>query len=246
MIRWVTAFLDTPAAHHDRSVEYWAGLTGSAVSTPRGDTGEFATLLPPNGDAFIRVQRVDAPEASVHLDFHVANISHASALAVQLGARQISDHGYRIMQSPGGFTFCIVEWHGEATRPAPAGNPASLVDQVCLDIPPQLYDEECRFWEAFTSWKLGTAARAEFRFLNRPDGMPVRLLLQRLEDDKHSIVTAHIDVAAGSDVPDVVSQHLASGARFHHDGTWWTTLLDPAGRAYCITPRDPTTGLLAT
>ena len=57
----------------------------------------------------------------------------------------------------------------------------SLVDQVCIDIPPARYDEECAFWAEATGWELRAGSRPEFRFLVRPEAMPLRILLQRLD-----------------------------------------------------------------
>ncbi|MCB0992900.1 MAG: hypothetical protein KDB16_18125, partial [Acidimicrobiales bacterium] len=69
-IRWLTAFIDRPAATFDASVAFWAEITASSLSAPRGDNHKFATLLPQGGDAYLRVQR-SAESPRVHLDLHV-------------------------------------------------------------------------------------------------------------------------------------------------------------------------------
>ena len=54
-VRWLTAFLDRPAATIDAATAFWRTVTGSTLSTPRGEHRQFATLLPPDGDAYLRV-----------------------------------------------------------------------------------------------------------------------------------------------------------------------------------------------
>ena len=81
--------------------------------------------------------------------------------------------------------------------------------------------------------------------LVRPDGMPLRLLLQRLGDDPRTQVTAHLDLAVGDKRTETIAAHLALGASVVGHGARWTTLRDPAGLPYCLTDRDPATGLLA-
>lgn len=58
-----------------------------------------------------------------------------------------------------------------------AGGARSLVDHVCLDIPPDTFDAETRFWAELTGWERRAAARPEFMALVRPPDMPLRILL---------------------------------------------------------------------
>jgi hypothetical protein len=51
-------------------VVFWREVTGSALSPFRGVAAEFATLLPPDGDAYLRVQRVKDDPGGHHLDLH--------------------------------------------------------------------------------------------------------------------------------------------------------------------------------
>jgi hypothetical protein len=62
---WLTAFLDLPAASHDEAVAFWCAVTGSGLSPIRGATGEFATLLPGDGDRDAEVERLRALGATV-------------------------------------------------------------------------------------------------------------------------------------------------------------------------------------
>ena len=52
-------------------------------------------------------------------------------------------------------SFCLVD-HPMTRAAGPASWPGgrSIVDQVCLDIPPSVWEEECRFWADLTGWEL--------------------------------------------------------------------------------------------
>ncbi len=77
---------------------------------------------------------------------------------------------------------------------------------------------------------------ASYHVLARPEGMPLRLLLQRLGDERPG-VSAHLDLAC-DDRDAEAARHLALGAEHVRRTDWWTTLRDPAGRDYCLTRRD--------
>jgi hypothetical protein len=64
---WIQVFLDTPAAAYDEAVAFWSAVTGWPPSARRGEEGQFLTLLPPAGSAYVKLQAVDGP-AGVHLD----------------------------------------------------------------------------------------------------------------------------------------------------------------------------------
>lgn len=250
--RWLTIFLDFPAGSFGAGVAFWREVTGSTLSPFRGSAGEFATLLPPAGDAWLRVQRTADGSGGCHVDLHVdpgsVSLEAAAARAEALGAsvRHRSD-GLVIVGSPGGFTFCLVRWHGESTVPGPvqldaAG--ASRADQLCLDIPPAAFDRECAFWAALTGWDLRSGARPEFAYLDRPAPMPARLLFQRRDGaGPRDRVSGHVDFAC-ADRQRLAARHAAAGARILSEFPYWTTLTDPTGRPYCLTMRDPETGKL--
>jgi hypothetical protein len=63
-VRWLTVFLDFPAGSFGAGVAFWREVTGSTLSPFRGAAGEFATLLPADGDAYLRVQRLAGGGAS--------------------------------------------------------------------------------------------------------------------------------------------------------------------------------------
>ncbi|MBL7497875.1 VOC family protein [Frankia sp. CNm7] len=235
---WLTAFLDFPPADFERGVAFWRAVTATSLSAPRGETEQFATLVPGDGDAFLRVQRLGEGPARVHLDVHRAG------------------QDFEVCRSPGGFLFCEVG-AGENARPRPVTWPAvpggprgdlggpghsSLVDQVCLDIPADRYETECAFWGELTGWPVRAGSRPEFRYLERPAGVPLRLLLQRL-DEPTGPVRAHLDLAT-TDRSAETERHVALGAAVVGHGPRWTVLRDPVGTRYCVTDRSPVTGLL--
>ena len=240
-VRWLTVFLDTAEESAEAAEVFWSRVTGDPLSARRGDRGEFATYLPADGDPYLKAQTVvQTPAGGLHLDLHTDDVPGFAARAEELGAAaSYLDAGYVVCGSPGGMTFCAVGHPGERTPSAarwPGGR--SAVDQVCLDIPASRWDEECRFWADLTGWELTDQnPDDEFRRLARPAGPAVQVLLQRLEDEQ-PVVTGHVDLAA-DDVDAEVERHRALGAREVRRTPHWVTLLDPAGRAYCVTRRKP-------
>jgi hypothetical protein len=237
-VQWLTAILDTPAERAAEAESFWCSVTGQTLSPRRGQREEFATLEPADGDAFLRVQTVlQSPPGGMHLDLHTEDVDAFATRAEALGAStSYHERGYVVGGSPGGMTFCVVGPHGTRRPPArrwPGGR--SAVDQVCLDIPPDRFDAECAFWAELTGWPLQGDPHAEFARLLVPDGMSLKVLLQRLDDPQY-VVTAHLDLA-GDDRDAEVGRHLELGAAVVRRTDGWTTLRDPAGRAYCVTRR---------
>lgn len=186
--------------------------------------------------------------AGCHLDLHVADVDRALVRAVAVGAGVAAEPGgYAVLRSPGGFVFCLVPHHGENARPRPEmwrGGWASLVDQICLDVPAPCFDVEAKFWARLTGWARRGGALPEFEYLTRPAGMPLRILLQRLgPDGEWRSVSGHLDFAC-DDVAAELARHLDLGAVVVARFPLWVTLRDPAGRRYCITSRNPYTGTL--
>jgi hypothetical protein len=241
-VTWLTAFLDTEASEAPTVEGYWAAVTGWPVSSRRGPEGEFATLEPPDGDSPLRVQVVgSAPLNGMHLDVHTDDLECLVDDAARLRA-EIRDTGlgYATGHSPGGLTFCLVD-HSVSRRPGPVAWPGgtSLVDQVCLDIPTARFDDEARFWSMLTGWPHVEGGSPEFDRLLPPAGQPLRVLLQRVEKD--GPVRMHLDLASENRDAEV-ERHVALGGRVVRRTEDWTTLLDPSGRAYCVTDRDPVRG----
>lgn len=242
---WLTAFLDTEASDAPAVEAYWSAVTGWPASEHRGESDEFATLEPPDGDGPLKLQVVgSAPPNGMHLDVHTDDLDGLLVHVVRMGA-DVRDTGlgYATGHSPGGLTFCLVD-HETDGRPGPVTWPggSSLVDQVCLDIPRMRFDTEARFWSSLTGWPRVEGVSAEFDRLQPPAGQPLRVLLQRL-DEEDGPVRMHLDLASENRDTEV-ERHLALGGRVVRTTEEWTTLLDPSGRAYCVTDRDPVSGAI--
>jgi Glyoxalase-like domain len=248
--RWLTVFLDFPAGQFDAGTAFWQEVTGYGRSPARGPDGQFATLLPPGGDAYLRVQRLRDGPGGCHLDLHVdtaaESLAAAAGRARAAGARTgHAEEGLIIATSPGGFPFCLVEWHDEGTMPPPltAGGGVSRVDTLCLDVPPGDFERECRFWAALTGGAVHPARVPGFAYLTRPPGpprpaWPVRLLLQQRDHAGPGDRTrGHLDF--GCTGPDAERRHVSLGARVVARHQFWTVLADPAGREYCLIGREP-------
>ena len=236
-VRWVTAFLDTAPEHAEVAESFWSRVTGYEVSTRRGGRDEFASLLPSDGDPHLKLQTVvQSSPGGLHVDLHTDDVQALAHRAEELGASaSYLDEGYVVCGSPGGMTFCVVP-HPGSRAAAPASWPGgrSMVDQVCLDIPPSRWDEECGFWAALTGWELvDRDPDDEFRRLRRPDGLALQFLLQRL-DDEQPVVVGHLDLGSDDYLAET-ERHLALGATEVRRTPHWVTLRDPSGRIYCVT-----------
>jgi hypothetical protein len=246
--RWLTIFLDFPAGSFDAGVTFWREVTGSGLSAARGADGEFATLLPPSGDAYLRVQRIRDGAGGCHLDLHVdtraESLDTAAGRAVAAGAviRHRED-GLVVAESTGGFPFCLVEWDGERDVPPPlsaadGSGGASRVDTLCLDVVPDEFERELAFWESLTRQQSRPAPVPGYASLTPPEGWPARLLVQRRDSAAPGDRTrGHVDF--GCTDAGARDRHAALGARVAGTQQYWTVLTDPAGREYCLVNRNP-------
>lgn len=242
-IKWLSAFIDLSADVFDKGAQFWLDATESALSPRRGDRDQFATLLPPSGDPYLRVQRTLDGSSGIHIDLHVESITDATAHAISIGAEQIADHGYSIMRTPGGLTFCFVSAGTEST-PVVVGDARypNLTDQVCIDVPAAQFEAEIVFWASLTGWTPERSKLDEYAFFAQPAHLPLRVLIQQLgTDDGRTAATAHLDISAGDQFEMVAAEHRRQGAASVGDGPYWTTLTDPAGLPYCVTRRIPRT-----
>jgi predicted enzyme related to lactoylglutathione lyase len=236
-IRWMQLFLDTPQADAATSWGYWAKVTGSTLSPVRGEHGQFATLLPAHGDAWLKVQAVDEGPGGIHLDIDTDDRAGLVATALELGATvQGTYHDVVVLRSPAGIVFCAtVGDGGSVDRRLDA-----LADQACLDIPQSAFAAEVAFWRDLTGWAASEVRDDdEFVSLRRPADMPVRIMLQRRDDETPA--SAHVDFAT-EDRAAETERHVRAGAEVVSIHTQWTVLRDPLGRIYCLTDRDPATG----
>lgn len=251
-LTWLSAFLDLAPEQHAAGLAFWEAVTGWPASPPRGDAAEFATLVPPDGDDHLRVQRLGVGPSRVHLDLHVADARASADLATEHGARVVAvPHAtYVVLRSPGGLTFCLVEHR--ASRPARAARwhrpdgtvHHSVVDQVCLDLPRAAAPAETAFWAALLGWEQHPSPRHDELVALRPPASSrppaLQLLLQRLGEETGP-VRAHLDLAC-EDRPAEEARHRALGARPVARRADWSVLLPPPAAgddAYCLTDRRP-------
>ncbi|MDX3750400.1 VOC family protein [Streptomyces sp. AK08-02] len=238
-IRWTYAFVDRPAELLGAAQAFWTAVTETRMSETRGEQGEFVTLLPGAGDACVKVQGVASADGGAHLDLAVEDVDAFVGSASGLGAKVVAAHdGWTVLSSPAGQLFCAVPWHGESVRPAVVDG--SRLDQVSIDIPPAAYGTEIAFWERLTGWDSLAGSLPEFHVLRPPAGLPIRVLLQRLDTDR-AAASAHLDLAC-ADIAATRARHERLGATFVARHTHWTVMRDPAGGTYCLTGRDPETG----
>lgn len=235
---WFDLFLDVPRTTWARSVEFWAAATGLVPSPTRGEDGQFLTLLPEQGTSCVRMQALDGGPR-VHLD--VASHDRPAMLdrALTLGAQPAwRYHDVPVLRSPGGFLFCLT-----LAEPAPrlARQPDRVLDQLCLDIPPRLWETEVAFWQQLSGRDSTVGRGDEFVRLVDPEPHgPLRFLLQRLGEDRPE-VSGHQDLAVG-DREQETRRHLDLGAEAVEEHHAWTIMRAPDGLVYCLTDRDPLTG----
>ncbi len=235
---WLTAFLDFPAAEFDAGVRFWAAGTGYSLSASRGEAGEFATLLPPTGDAFLKVQRlVDGP-TRLHLDVHVTDPWASAAAAEAAGARLVeeSPHGYLVLHSPGGFTFCLVKQPAHSV-PGPVTWPSghrSRVSRFCLDVPRKHYAAEVAFFESLLggSWRRVDDPETALRAAG---SCPLDLRFQPAS--LATEVTAHLHVVT-DDLGAEVARLADLGARPRAVRPGKTIMEVPGGAVLCVVALD--------
>lgn len=237
---WLHVFLDVPRDRWEDALAFWPAATGCTLSDLRGEQGQFATLVPAEGDAWLKLQAIDDGTAGVHLDLDSTDRPAAVAASERLGATRVATyHGVAVMRSPGGLPFCHTLL--DAPDPRMARNAPSIADQACLDIPPRLWDAEVAFWSALTGRTPEQSDSSEFtRLADQNPAGQARILLQRLDSDSPT-VTAHLDFAT-TNRPADQTRHVALGAEVVEEQAWWTVLRAPSGHVYCLTERDPATG----
>ena len=239
-VRWMSMFVDSPPSRTRPTCRTAPAVTHTRIGPAVGDDDEFLPLSPVHGDPCLWLQRTRGGAPTCHPDLYVADVDEAAQHARDLGARTLLEKdGLVVCTSPGGLPFCLVRHRGQHVRPDPVGpdGARSVVDQVCLDIPPGVHDRECGFWAELTGWERYDDHEDEFERLRRPPGLPYAVLLQRL-DDEQPTVGAHLDLAA-DDRDAEVARHVAVGAELVRRTDGWTVLRDPAGMAYCVTGRAP-------
>ncbi len=233
--RWIQLFLDVRGDDAATEREFWAAATGWSLSPPRGENDQFVTLIPERGSPWLKLQSVSGAPG-LHLDLDTDDRDAALALSTSLGATEAWTYeGVPVMRSPGGFVFCHT-LAGDVEHVSPRFG-GSVLDQVCLDVPPSRWQNECEFWTRLTGRELREGSLPGFRSL-AGDGL--RILVQRLADEQET-VTAHPDFAT-LDRAAETERHVGLGAHLEGVHQFWTVLRSPGGQVYCLTDRDPATG----
>jgi hypothetical protein len=260
LIAWADAFVDVPTAAAADFRAFWSSVTGWPESSPRGDRGQFRSLLPDPARAaraYLRVQELDGPPR-VHLDLITAGVNRESYADVDaqlavvarrfvaVGATPVAVlDGVQILSSPAGQVFCLVtddEPRDVGPRDSWAqewpGGQRSRFAQACLDVPPAAYDAELAFWTTVTGWLPHPSSLPEFTHLRPPSSVPLQLLVQRLADPADRL-GAHLDLGC-DDVPAEVTRLMDLGALDVGPGRGWHTLRDPVlGLPFCVTRQRP-------
>ncbi len=234
---WTHVFVDVPHGAWERSVDFWAQATSTRVSSPWGDEEQYLSLVPVEGDAWVHLQRIDGPPR-VHLDLDSVDPVSAQRHSSSLEARAHWDRPEALaMTSPGGQWFC--HSHDGGRRVLVRRDPERVLDQVCIDIPAAWWEREVGFWRAVMARDLVDSGSPEFALL--PEEGRVRVLLQRL-GEQSGPVRAHPDFAT-ADREVEARRHESLGAVRIEVFEQWTVMRAPDGHTYCLTDRDPLTGL---
>jgi hypothetical protein len=242
-VSWIHAFVDLPEPLLAAGLRFWAAASGWPVGRPWRDHPEFHSLEPPDGDAYLHVQRIGGPPR-VHMDLVVAadsSVDDERDRHLDLGAVAGERHRWwQVMTSPGGLPYCLVDGR-DRTRPGPTtwpdGHRSRLV-QVCVDVPSAGFEAELGFWRDATGWPEETSRFPEFARLTSPTTAPIGFLLQRLGPAEDGPVRLHLDLGTDNRGAEV-ERLCAVGAEIVDDARPWIVLRDPTGLPLCVTPRPP-------
>jgi hypothetical protein len=242
MLKWAWVFIDRPEPAFEDSARFWTAVTGTSLSPRRGERGEFATLVPADGDgdASLKLQGVLSGNGA-HIDLEFDDFEDAVARATGLGGSVVErDDAWAHVKSPSGYGLCVTAWHGasRAVRRAvaPDGTRTRL-DQVCIDIAPSAHDAEVAFWSGVSGLKVVPSPRfEEFSWLEPSPGLPMTVLFQRIGEERPT--SAHLDLCS-SDADASRAWHESLGAEFVEEIGHWLVMRDPTGGIYCLIRRDP-------
>jgi predicted enzyme related to lactoylglutathione lyase len=216
-VHWVYAFIDRPAERFESAATFWTTVLKWPLSPRRGEHDEFATLVPPEGDAYVKLQAVEEG-GGMHLDLSVADVRALADRAAGLGARVVADHDrYVVLASPGGQLFCAVPWHGEARRPPRAARSSGR--------------RAASTRSSSMSTRRGADERA--RLLGRAHARSARPARTAAGSSRPSGAAdlGSPDLAC-SDRTLVRAWHERNGATVVAEHPQWTVMRDPAGGVY--------------
>ena len=237
-VRWVWVFLDLPEREFERSLAFWREVARSDVSPWRGQYREFATLLPAEGEPWLKVQRVGG-EGGVHLDLDVDEpLPVAAERAVRLGAAVVGDLGDVVVcRSPGGFVFCLTPGPGRRRRARCARAPRACSTRSASTshrggMPPRSPSGPSSQGGRWTTPTPTTSSRAS------PGPRGCQCGSSCSGSPRVTGLRGHVDLSAVDRAAEV-ERHVGLGASEAGAGRGWTVMRAPAGHRYCVTDRHP-------
>jgi glyoxalase superfamily protein len=239
-VSWIHAVIDVPTEEHAAAALFWSDVLSWPAGEPWRGHPELSSFEPPDGAAYVHLQRIDAP-ARIHLDLESESPADTVTKAVELGASFVARRGtWTTLTSPGGLPFCVLVAK-EHAAPGPVtfsdGHRTRMV-QVCVDSPRSVHGAEVEFWRALLGGRWVPSRHPEFAGKWHDDeGSPVQLLFQEV-DEPDGPVRAHLDL--GTDDLDADVRRLrALGATDVRPGRGWHVFLDPSGHPFCTTRNSP-------
>jgi hypothetical protein len=101
--------IDVPAAHHERTLEFWGGAIGREWHHLPEFPEYHGTGLAGTGDLSMLVQVLGDGEPRIHLDIHTDDLAAEVARLTALGATKVGEeHRWVIMRDPAGMPFCVI------------------------------------------------------------------------------------------------------------------------------------------
>ena len=231
---------------------------GDGAFVHGGDPGhtDVAVLSAPKADPYLSMGSQQLSSTGVTPVLHGKTIESLVKDGSRTGGRVIAQTADdAVLSSPGGLLWRAATWRGQKRVPPPIEVSPPLfdgvtvpmrIDQLTLNVPTALFDDELEYWANLLGWKVIDGAMPEFAVLV-DKGMPLRLMLHRDPfADSEDGVTAHLDISGGAlaNVERLVAWHVSLGARLGVRHPWWITMTDPAGMPYCLNRRDPITGAI--
>ena len=244
-IKWMHALIDLPAEVYEGAQRFWSAVSDTTLGPINPEHPEYRHLNPSTGDMVLEMQRINDGPPTAHLDLAVNDVPAGAQHAIESGASLVAEHpgGHVVLKTPGGVQFCVIPWNGQHQK-APAIDPTRphAIDQICLDVPHHRFDDDLTFWTTLTGWNINPPKHPEFRSLDQPSHLPLRILIQQLGADDTGGPRAHLDISSGAFVEALAPDHQRAGAnvvdRFHD----WILLEAPGGLPYCLTSRQPDVG----
>jgi hypothetical protein len=105
-----TLIIDCRTDDLPKQAKFWSEALGYKIQPPKpGDAGKYITLIGPEDEATIQLQRVDH-DSRVHLDIETDDQAAEVARLEKLGAKRVQDFPrWVVLEAPSGHRFCVVK-----------------------------------------------------------------------------------------------------------------------------------------